>query len=455
MPYRQSVTTPSPDKLARERAETKARAATSTAGLESVQAVAAQTTSRSREHLRKASPLAKALYRLLQDRSDADRRHVLFAARAQLVEARPERTQLSLNAMRVCLADNDGRLSRGRYDQWRKAQADPTEWPSSEFIRNTFHTWRRAMDAAGADVVGDVLATRLVSHGRRFTREEILAGVQAFAETGRPLTWPQYRAWAIEEMQRPDRELFRVIRSMKRVAEIFGSWAGCLAAAGLGQRYLDESQQRLGPLGPRHDADPERVVDWVRRAGQATDGGQMTVKVYDAWVKEQRREELERTEQLRSPPSSQTVSRVLGSWAEALYAAGFIDRDEAILRHGRRRQRLTDGQLVAWLARAIEAVGPEVTQGQYESWRAQWLRANAFAWPGPPGERYLRRRLGGWPAARTRATAWQTQALARRPPPGARAASDHDADRAANRSGPDSARGDGVIAPRQEPGGAA
>jgi hypothetical protein len=289
---------------------------------------------------------------------------------------------------------------------WRAAQSDPTAWPSSEFIRNTFHTWRRAKDAAGADVVGDVLSYRLVSHGVRFSREEILAGVEAFAATGQPLTWANYLAWATDYMQRPDRELKRVIRSMARIRELFGSWGSCLAQAGLGKRYLAERQGRHGAMGRRHQSDPERVVDWVRRAGEATDGGQMAVKTYDAWIRRERLLELERSDNYLTPPSSMTVTRVLGSWAEALYRAGLIDYEDAQQRRGRRGEWLTEEQLVRWLARAIEAAGSDLVEKQYENWRRRWIRAHGLDSPNPPSGTYLRRRLGGWPAARSRAAAW-------------------------------------------------
>ena len=355
---------------------------------------------------RQADPLAKAIFGLLRYRTEADRRYVLFAARARIVEAGTERTQLSLNALRICLADSDGRLSRGGYDSWRSAQATPSEWPSSEFIRNTFGTWRRAKDAAGADVVGDVLSWRLVSIGNRFSRQEILDGVTAYAATGQALTWSEYLNWAGDYMQRPDRELKRVIRSMNRIRELFGSWGGCLAAAGLGERYLLERHGRFGAMGRRHEGDPQRVIDWVRRAGEATDGGRMSVKTYDAWVRDQRLVELERSQDYLTPPSSQTVSRVLGSWAKALCLAGLISQEEAQQRRSRKGQWLTDDQLLGWLARALEEVDPILIELQYERWRRSWIREHGLDQPIPPSSTYLRRRLGGWPSARQRALSW-------------------------------------------------
>src|SRR4051794_26943520 len=98
---------------------------------------------------RAAHPQPKALFILLRPPPEVDRRYVLVAARSRSIDAASPRAQLTLNALRACLADKH-RLSRTIYDSWRAAQPSPTEWPSSQMIINTFRTWRRALDAAGA-----------------------------------------------------------------------------------------------------------------------------------------------------------------------------------------------------------------------------------------------------------------------------------------------------------------
>lgn len=135
-----------------------------------------------------AHPQAKAIFNLLRHAPEIDRRHVLIASRSRAIEAAAPTAQLTLNALRTCLADQ-GRISRGVYDKWRASQPDPKEWPSSQRIINIFKTWRRALDAAGADVVGEVLSRRLLANGQPYTSQEILDAVKAYAATGGRLTW--------------------------------------------------------------------------------------------------------------------------------------------------------------------------------------------------------------------------------------------------------------------------
>jgi hypothetical protein len=142
-----------------------------------------------------AHPLAKGLYDLLKGAPVSDRRHVLMAARGLLTKRQPEAVQLCLNAMRATLG-SEGRLSRAAYDHWRSEQEKPAEFPSSQLIANTFGSWAKAKEAAGETSLADVLARRLLENGSAVDREELLASIILYGETGMPLTQTGYAAWA-------------------------------------------------------------------------------------------------------------------------------------------------------------------------------------------------------------------------------------------------------------------
>jgi hypothetical protein len=137
------------------------------------------------------------------------------------------------SARPVCLADN-GAASKGSYEQWRSEQPRPDEWPSSQAISHTFGSWRRAKDAAGATAFADVLESELSGSEVAYTPQELVACVKAFADTGRPLMWKEYHAFAAEQMSRPDRELPRFFRERALVHRHFRTWTRLLIAAGLG-----------------------------------------------------------------------------------------------------------------------------------------------------------------------------------------------------------------------------
>jgi hypothetical protein len=354
---------------------------------------------------RSAHPLAKEIFNLLRYASETDRRHVLIATRARVIKASSERAQLSLNAMKACLADEE-RFSRGIYDRWRARQPDPREWPSSQFLINTFGTWRRAMDAAGADVVGEVLTRRLLTTGKPFTREEVLICVKAYAESGGELKWDAYLAWAREQMQRLDRSLPRVVRSMACIQKLFGSWGELLTEAGLGEQYLAARQRYGGGNGRRHEYNAEQLAHWVAEAGRECGGAEMSIKAYDAWAQERMRCEMAESGRLVVIPSSQTVSRVVGSWAEALHRAGFLSEDEALTHRGRRARRVSDDELVAWVGLALSERGSDLPARRYDEWRLEYLRREGFRGTRPASAVFISKRLGGWRTARRLGKEW-------------------------------------------------
>ena len=195
--------------------------------------------------------MARVLFDVLRDRSEADRRFVYRALAARLGSGptNPERVQNALNALRVAMDDLGKPPSRRSYDEWRAGQPDPKSWPSSTAIRNSFgNSWAKAMDALGVSPAPDVLARRLLDrHG--YSREEVIQAIQSCIRDTAPrhLPWDDYRAWAGEELKQGTKR--RLPLSAAVIRKHFGSWGEALKAAGLDTPYARASSpaRRRGP----------------------------------------------------------------------------------------------------------------------------------------------------------------------------------------------------------------
>ena len=146
---------------------------------------------------RPAHPLARELWKLLRNRSEADRRLVYEALQRRLgigeMTAKREQAAEALrrfvSAQREARSEADppswalGEPSCRRYDQFRSEFEDRAEWPSVQFIRNAFSgSFGAGLEAIGERPVTDVLSRRLTACGKRYTREEVLGVLQAWVE---------------------------------------------------------------------------------------------------------------------------------------------------------------------------------------------------------------------------------------------------------------------------------
>ena len=254
-----------------------------------------------------------------------------------------------------------------------------------------------AADAAGATAFADVLLGAELTGGggeRAFTAEEVMACIQVFGRTGRPLTWEKYRDFADEQMRRADREVTRFFKSRDLVHKHFGTWTRLLTSAGLGARLAVEYAHRAAPAGSREDYSEVACKRSLAAAAEEL-GATLTAQQYERFATDRERA-AQRDGVPLVVPRRQTVRRVLGPWPVALHSAGVISEKEMRLRRSRTSRRLTDENLVSDLAESVRALGPRTSRELHDLYRLKLVG---------DGERVLasgaliRRRLGGWPRA--------------------------------------------------------
>jgi hypothetical protein len=146
---------------------------------------------------RQAHPLARELWKLLRNRSEADRRLVYEALQKRLgigeMTAKREQAAEALrrfaSAQREARNEADppswalGEPSHRRYDQFRSESEDRAEWPSAQFIRNAFSgSFGAGLEAIGERPATDVLSRRLTARGEQYTREEVLDVLRTWIE---------------------------------------------------------------------------------------------------------------------------------------------------------------------------------------------------------------------------------------------------------------------------------
>jgi hypothetical protein len=321
-------------------------------------------------------PLARSMYLVLRDLPENDRRFVyrVLASRLSADQAEnPERVELALHALRMCMLDIDRAPSRRSYDEWRKKQERPDDWPSATTIRNTFAgSWAKAMDALGVEPAPDVLARRLLDRGKSYSRRQMTDAVGACVEAIRPkrrLTWNRYRTWAGKELQKPDRALTRIPLSVKPFIDEFGSWGEAIAAAGFPELTAAAHPDQPGLHGPATAYTEERQLATLRQAacdlrGRTTrgpgtpPGGDRapSMPAYAEWRKT-KLDDLRDEGQVAFIPSAQTIQRTFGSWSSALHKAGLMTAEQARLARRQRARTVTDDEIVEWICIAVRELG--------------------------------------------------------------------------------------------------
>lgn len=339
-----------------------------------------------------ADGLALNIARQLRECSEGDRWAFVHAMRGHVLEARPERVVLCLNAMTVCRQDAR-RISKGLYEEWQARQTNPREWPSSQFISDTFGSWKRATAAFGAEAIIDVLVSDLTTTTHAFTEAEVVANLREYGESQGLLTFDSYRNWAHEQMLEPGRRQPRYIRSMRRINELFGTWWLALASAGLVELAPAGPQTRVARRrGTVDDYRPDRCCGWLRAAALLCGDSKMTKKRYNEWA---RGHELKEAQAGRHTvvPRSDAVSDAFGGWAAALHAAGLIDDRELSQRAGHRTAFVPDEDLIAAVARVVVMEGLHTSLHAYDLHRARVRREQNI---NLPSSGLVRKRLGGW-----------------------------------------------------------
>jgi len=339
----------------------------------------------------------------LRHRPEADRQLVLAACRGRLAGRDGERVQLALDSLRQCIAAT-GRASADGYKAWlRVERAQGREHPSVRFISTVFDSWELAKDAAGATVVGNVLARRLLGNSDPRQPQEMVAGLQEYAATGGPLSQRQYIAWAREQMAARDRYQTHYVMDATTIIKTFGSWPGFVTAAGLNAELTARRRHGSHPAGPHDAYSKQNSIPWVSEAASELGGANMLVRAYDDWAR--RRSEAALAEgEILFIPRSQSLTATFGGWPQALAAAGVIDELEAELRSERHKKIVGDRELAHWMARASCFEGAGLGPADYMRWRKRRREGHRFK-PLIPAAAAMAKRFGDWDEARRRGLA--------------------------------------------------
>ena len=396
-----------------------------------------------------AHPLARELWKLLRNRSEADRRLVYEALQRRLgvgeMTAKREQAAEALrrfvSAQREARAETDppswalGEPSCRRYDQFRSEFEDRAEWPSVQFIRNAFSgSFGAGLEAIGERPVTDVLSRRLTACGKRYTREEVLDVLRAWVEhvdreqgSNAALIQRDYLRWRDDVLRSSTNGPARC-PTLPVIHDLVGQWAEVLVALGGQHRSLPgytpgrprESELaasfdfssapapvlRAGATSRRSHSSRSRqegLIAWLRWVGEqlgTEEAEALTYSRYNRLCASVARVSLVQGHPIR-PPSAARFVRCpgIGSWPQAKYLAGLIEED--VLARSHSRVPFSEREVVEALVEAVAALGPGIGRTSYVIWRDQRL-AEAREEERIPSDALLRQRLGkggtGWAA---------------------------------------------------------
>ena len=392
-----------------------------------------------------AHPLAKRLWYLLHDRSEADRRLVYEALRVRLgpreQTANQEIAVAALQRFAAArrkaeeAADPEDELprwatgspSRRHYNLFREAQDEPRDWPSTSLIANAFgRRWGDALQAAGLASAPDVLARRILSPGT-FSRKEIESVLRTWiaevdrVDPDRPLRQSDFVVWGKQQRSNPNASCDRV-PSLPTLNKYIGGWEQVLGAFGLAHRCHAANAARFDhvPSAQKEWAEAavedldlasiprtrtgrgrsfslEDVLSWIRWLTASLGREEVAELKMRDWnlLRAALLERLGEANRMVDVPSAQRIAShtAIPSWAQAKVMAGCTDPGpETANSH---RGRFDDEELAAALAGAAEALGRLPTRGEYETYRKAELaeRLKDDPWFRLPSEGTLRMRL--------------------------------------------------------------
>jgi hypothetical protein len=391
---------------------------------------------------RPAHPLALELWKLLRNRSEADRRLVYEALQRRLGvgEMTAKREQAAEALRRFASAQREARCeaappswalaepSRRRYDQFRSESEDRAEWPSVQFIRNAFSgSFSAGLEAIGEQPAVDVLSRRLTACGKHYTREEVLDVLRAWIEhvdleqgPNAALMQPDYLRWR-DDLLRSSADGAARYPTLPVIYNLIGSWPEALATLGHQHRstpgYRPEKPRESEPAAGfdlnsapapmlradgrsrnRSHSSPSRKEDliawlrWVAEQLRPEEAEALTYSQYNRLCASVARVSLAQGNLARPPAAAQFVKcPEIGSWPRAKYLAGLIDED--VLARSHSAQPYSERELVKALVEAIAEVGPDISRATYATWREQRL-AEARGEERIPSDALLRQRLG-------------------------------------------------------------
>jgi hypothetical protein len=275
-----------------------------------------------------------------------------------------------------------------------REQHPECSWPHPSRVRAWLgsNSWNAALERAGLKACAtDAIIRERV--GARFSEETLIRALQLSARELQVVpTFEQYISWA----RRPDAvaEHGLLPRSLVTFTRVFGSWHEACVAAGL--RGSDVLTTREGVVRyAGHQYTRNEVLDGLRCAATEL-GCTPTVTEYKA-VRERLQRNLTDRKQ-KSIPSVGSIRRFFGGdWSVACVAAGLTNPGEAT------SAAFDRDYMLRCVARALRR--GYVGAVAYDHWRARMLQAATRGGLRVriPAAASIKRRFGGWKAARAEA----------------------------------------------------
>lgn len=252
----------------------------------------------------RGDPLAVALFRFLELRSDADAEHVLAAAAARRAAsadassfglerasrsgpATSDSARVTLSRYSLSAAAKELRRvpSRRDYDRWYAGHPDRKELATSSFIRRTFDdSWHEAVAQIGAPVA-DFTARRLLRNGKAFSQEQRDLAIRLFVEAVEPggRTQAAFERWTRAYVLTP--AAYDIPTSAQGLLKGRGiGWHDLLESIGAGEdRY--RVLKTIGGVKRASRKTPEQMLDLVRRCAVELGVPAPTSLEYEGWAK--------------------------------------------------------------------------------------------------------------------------------------------------------------------------
>jgi hypothetical protein len=381
--------------------------------------------------------LAIAFWQQLRGRSETDRRFVLAgletarrAGRAEDRKAKAEAEKADLDAVWTvffAFASDPSITSTSAksYRRWHALQPDKEDLPSEATLRRLLGdgSWSRLLENANMRYRADATVRRLTALGPFFTREEILAAIQAWlGGLSGEARLSDFLADCQTQLEALGHEAPRLPRSESPIRRL-GGWQHLLDGADPDGALRQQSRQRADSAdetgapprrkrtthsrsrstcpsthGGRKPYTRAEAKDFLTRA-QAEEAVWLTKAAYNALAREWRTQLMA----AGKPPrvaSAYLICKVLKMpWLEALaWSAG--DEAGVPARFGQGRKH-SDEFIEAAASAAMDELGENLGLEAYEQRR---LRLKASGIGDIPSERNVRDRLGSgsWPVAMQR-----------------------------------------------------
>lgn len=339
------------------------------------------------ETLRTTDPLAKSIFEALRARSRHERRHVLNAlvAVGRRLETTSPREQIVRNSLALYTDATKVEPTATKYEKWRKAQ-DDLGLASASMVVRTYGSWNQGLEALGLKPKPDPTSIALLSRGRKISSDEALQALRdcSAALGTHGFSQREYRAWAIDELHRRNRQGAHLPIAKTLFERRFGSFRMAKQAAGLSPDVAYHS------AGTYSD---ERLIEVLNHARSEIEG-RLSGGSYMTW----RRQKLEIAQAAGEDlqlPCSFTFGKRFGTW---LTAVGTVEK-VPVRTHEHGGPPVMEGDWIAEkLVEAYRELGEPFYIGTYREWRKEKLRTNPeYA---PPDYYTVRRRMGAWPKVR-------------------------------------------------------